>query len=116
VGDENPGRGGGDGRLETLGETTATTEPTEGSLDHPPAQQKHEAFGGAGSFDDLGGPLADGGQVVAKLAAGDKAHRRRRGAAKDRGSGWRPGHRRPRRDPEYRRFEPQGRPVSLEYR
>ena len=36
-----------------LGEPTASTEPTDGTLDHPAHGFDHEAFGMIGPFDDF---------------------------------------------------------------
>jgi hypothetical protein len=40
--------------LEVLGQAAASSEPCEGSLDHPSPGQNLEALGGAGALDDFG--------------------------------------------------------------
>lgn len=70
VGDEDPGDGAGDGRLEVLGEATAAAEPGEGAFDHPSTRQHREAFGGVRALDDLDRPGAELDQRGLELFAG----------------------------------------------
>ena len=45
--------------LEILGETAASAEPGEGSLDDPSAGQEFKTFRGVGALYDLYGPFSD---------------------------------------------------------
>ncbi len=65
--DEYPGHGAFDGGFEILGEPPASSEPGEGSFNHPSAGQQREALGGVGTLDDLEGPLTAGGHGVLQL-------------------------------------------------
>ena len=59
AGDGDPGDGAFYGRLEVLGETAASSKPSESPLHDPAPGQNLEALGGIGALDDLDGPLAD---------------------------------------------------------
>src|SRR6266404_9197013 len=71
VGQQHPGCGAGDGRLEVLGETAATAEPGEGALNHPSPGQELEAFDAGRALDDLDCPwpaiLEGGAQLWAAV-------------------------------------------------
>lgn len=69
---EDPRLGAGEGRLEVLGEPTASSEPGESSLDDASSQQHLEAFGRVGAPDDFDGPRAGRpgpGSVFSGIAA-----------------------------------------------
>src|SRR3977135_2337440 len=67
VGQQHPGCGAGDGRLEVLGETAATAEPGKGTLDHPSPGQELEAFDAGRALDDLDRPGATIGDRALQL-------------------------------------------------
>src|SRR5712671_4282667 len=69
VGQQHPGCGAGDGRLEVLGETAATAEPGEGTLDHPSPGQELEAVDAGRALDDLDRPGATIGDRALQLRA-----------------------------------------------
>ena len=73
AGDLDEGRCAFDGFFPVLGEPPATSEPCEGSLDHPATGQHDEAIGSVGALDDLDAPLAAAAhgifQLVARIAA-----------------------------------------------
>lgn len=57
--DEFPDLCGFAGALEVLGQPSASSQPYEGSLNAPPAQQDFEAFSAVHALDDLHRELAD---------------------------------------------------------
>lgn len=57
-----------DGIFPVLGETPASPQPCKDSFDDPTARQDMEALGGIGAPDDLDGPVAHSGQIVAMTA------------------------------------------------
>src|ERR1051325_6603285 len=56
--DHDPSLGAGDGGLEVLGETTVTSEPSEGTFNHPAAWLWLEGSDALRPSDDLDCPLA----------------------------------------------------------
>jgi hypothetical protein len=68
--DEEPGGSAFEGSLEVLGETAVPVEPSDCTLDNPPARQQLEALGGVGSFDDFERPSADFGECSAQFFPG----------------------------------------------
>ncbi len=64
---ENPCLGAGDGRLEILGKSSASSEPRESALDDPSPREHLEPFGCIRPFDDFNGPCAEIGQRPRQL-------------------------------------------------
>src|SRR3977135_910800 len=69
MGDEEPSDLCVGGALVVLGQTTASSEPGEGSFDDPSPRQKLETFDAVRSFHDLDGPRTAMGDRVHELAA-----------------------------------------------
>src|SRR5215210_6557506 len=69
AGDQEPGLGAGDGRLEVFGEAAVASEPGEGAFDHPAFGLGFERADSFGPGDDLDRPSAKFGDRVAKLVA-----------------------------------------------
>src|SRR3712207_9096818 len=69
AGDHQPGQGALEGGLEVLGQAAIAVEPGYGPLDHPPARQHFEAFGGIDATDDLQPPRAKPGERFLELGA-----------------------------------------------
>src|SRR5260370_39371928 len=69
VGQEHPGSGAGDGRLEVLGETSAATKPRQAALHHPAPGQQLEAFDAWRALDNVYRPGAAIGDRLAQLRA-----------------------------------------------
>src|SRR5260221_13626722 len=67
VGQQDPGCGAVDSRLEVLGEAPTATEPGEGALDHPSSRQELEAFDAGWALDDFDGPRAAIGDRAEQL-------------------------------------------------
>src|SRR5437899_12541612 len=67
AGNDDPGLGAGDGRLEVLGEATVASEPCKGALDHPASRLGFERSNGLRSGDDFNRPLAEFGECVEQL-------------------------------------------------
>src|SRR2546430_5244975 len=59
AGDQAPGMGAGDGRLEVFGETAIASKPGEGAFDHPAFWFRLECADVLGSGDDLDCPAAE---------------------------------------------------------
>ena len=59
IGEQDPGGSAGDCCLEILGESAASAEPGEGSLDDPSAWQKFKPLRVVGAFYALYGPFSD---------------------------------------------------------
>jgi len=59
--------------MDFFGQSAASTEPCEGSLDDPAAGQHLEALGRMGTLDDLHCPVADLAQGAAQLGSGISA-------------------------------------------
>ena len=70
AGEEDPGLGGLDGRLEVLGQPPVSIEPGERALDDPSAGQELEALHARGTVDDLQRPAADPLQCALELGPG----------------------------------------------
>ncbi len=70
AGEEDPGLGGLDGRLEVLGQPPVSIEPGERALDDPSAGQELEARHARGTVDDLQRPAADPLQCALELGPG----------------------------------------------
>ena len=70
AGEEDPGLGGLDGRLEVLCQPPVSIEPGERALDDPSAGQELEALHARGTVDDLQRPAADPLQCALELGPG----------------------------------------------
>lgn len=68
--DEDPGLGGSDGAFEVLCQSSASSQPCEGSLHDPTARQDLEALGAIRSLDDFQRELADLLQGVLQFRSG----------------------------------------------
>ena len=68
--EEEPCGSTGDCCLDILGESAASTEPGEGSLDNPSAGQKFEAFCVVGALYDLDNPFPDFFEASFQLGPG----------------------------------------------
>ena len=69
AGDQAPGMGAGDGRLEVFGEAAVTIEPGKGAFDGPAAWQDLETDGAGHATDDLDRPFAEFSELIAELIA-----------------------------------------------
>src|ERR1700736_5708257 len=67
--DSDPSLGAGDCLLEVLGETSASSEPGQGSFDHPTSWLGFEGSDALAAGDDLNRPFAELGDGVKQFGA-----------------------------------------------